>query len=185
MTAPKLSAKIRFWIESHDAELRHSLRVTLAGLCAFIVAQTLNLPQGYWAAFTAILVTQASVGGSVKAALDWLWSTLGGGAYSALVGTLIPRTDPLALAAGLVLALTPLAFLAAARPTFRFAPVTAGIVILVAPVQHLSPLASAGHRLLEICIGGVIGLLVSLVILPARASAVLSQSAARVLAVFA
>src|ERR1700761_1973636 len=109
MTAPPLAAKIRFWFETHDAELRHSLRVSLAGLCAFIVAETLDLPQGYWAAFTAILVTQASVGGSVKAAVDCLWSTLGGGAYAALVGTLLPRTDPLALGTGLVLALLPLA----------------------------------------------------------------------------
>src|SRR5690242_15324444 len=137
-----------------EGELRHSVRVTAAALLAFVVAESLALPQGYWAVFTAVLVTQASVGGSVKAALDWLISTLGGGAYAALVGTVIHRLDPtadaLSVAIGLGVALTPLAFLAAVRPTFRFAPVTGVIVILVAPVQHLSPLESALNRLTEI-----------------------------------
>lgn len=172
-------------IERREGELRHSVRVTAAALIAFTVAETLALPQGYWAVFTAVLVTQASVGGSVKAALDWLVSTLGGGAYAALVGTIVPHADPVAMGLGLAIALAPLAFLAAVRPTFRFAPVTGVIVILVAPVQHLSPLESAMNRLIEISIGGFIGLAVSLVILPARASGILNQAAARTLDNFA
>ncbi len=184
-----VSKRISAWSERREGELRHSVRVTAAALFAFAVAETLALPQGYWAVFTAVLVTQASVGGSVKAALDWLVSTLGGGAYAALVGTVIrdldPAADALSIALGLGVALTPLAFLAAVRPTFRFAPVTGVIVILVAPVQHLSPLESAVNRLAEISIGGAIGLAVSLVILPARASGLLNQAAARTLDHFA
>ena len=179
---------ITAWADRREGELRHSVRVTAAALFAFVVAETLALPQGYWAVFTAVLVTQASVGGSVKAALDWLVSTLGGGAYAALVGTILadvnkdlPHTDPMAMAVGLAIALTPLAFLAAIRPTFRFAPVTGVIIILVAPVQHLSALESAVNRLTEISIGGFIGLVVSLVVLPARASGILNHAAARTL----
>ncbi len=172
-------------IERREGELRHSVRVTAAALIAFTVAETLALPQGYWAVFTAVLVTQASVGGSVKAALDWLMSTLGGGAYAALVGTIVPHADPVAMGLGLAIALAPLAFLAAVRPTFRFAPVTGVVVILVAPVQHLSPLESAINRITEIGLGGFIGLAVSLVILPARASGILNQAAARTLDHFA
>ena len=178
---PSVLGRIAAWASRREGELRHSVRVTAAALFAFTVAETLALPQGYWAVFTAVLVTQASVGGSVKAAFDWLVSTLGGGAYAALVGTIIPHSDPLAMAVGLAAALTPLAFLAAVRPTFRFAPVTGVIVILVAPVQHLSPLESAISRLTEISIGGAIGLAVSLVVLPARASGILNQAAARTL----
>lgn len=187
MTGP--AARISAFVARREGELRHSVRVMAAALFAFIVAETVALPQGYWAVFTAVLVTQASVGGSVKAALDWLVSTLGGGAYAALVGTVVrhfdPSADPLSIAVGLGVALTPLAFLAAVRPTFRFAPITGVIVILVAPVQHLSPLESAINRLTEISIGGAIGLAVSLVILPARASGILNQAAARTLDNFA
>ncbi len=182
---PSLFAGIKTWGTRREGELRHALRVTAAALIAFTVAETLALPQGYWAVFTAVLVTQASVGGSVKAALDWLFSTLGGGVYAAFVGTVIPHSDPIVMGLGLGVALAPLAYLAAVRPTFRFAPVTGVIVILVAPVQHLSPAASAMNRLIEISIGGFIGLVVSLFILPARASHILNQAAARTLGNFA
>ncbi|MBX7199793.1 MAG: FUSC family protein [Rhodospirillaceae bacterium] len=186
---PSVLGRINAWTERREGELRHSVPVTAAALFAFAVAETLALPQGYWAVFTAVLVTQASVGGSVKAALDWLVSTLGGGAYAAAVGTAVhwldPTADAFSVAVGLGVALTPLAFLAAVRPTFRFAPVTGVIVILVAPVQHLSPLESAINRLTEISIGGAVGLVVSLMILPARASGILNQAAARALDNFA
>ena len=60
------------WFQSHGAELRLSVRVTVAALLAYAVAAALELPQGYWAVFTAIVVMQASVGGSVKTGIDWL-----------------------------------------------------------------------------------------------------------------
>ena len=154
-------------------------------MIAYAIAEVLALPQGYWAVFTAVLVTQASVGGSVKAALDWVKSTLGGGAYAALVGTVLPKTTPLEIGFALAVALAPVALLAGLRQTFRFAPVTVGIVILVAPVQHLSALDSATNRMIEISIGGAIGLAVSLLILPARAQGHVGAAAARILRVFA
>ncbi len=171
--------------ERRRGELRHAVRVTVAALIAYGIGETLALPQAYWAVFTAVLVSQASVGGSVKAAADWLMGTLGGGAYAAAVTTLVPETDPVTKAAALAVALLPLAFLAAVRPTFRFAPVTGVIIILIAPVTQLSPLEAATNRLVEICVGGFIGLIVSLFVLPARASQMLNVAAARTLAALA
>ena len=171
--------------ERRRGELRHAVRVTVAALIAYGVGESLALPQAYWAVFTAVLVSQASVGGSVKAAADWLMGTLGGGAYAAVVSTLVPETDPVTKAAALAVALLPLAFLAAVRPTFRFAPVTGVIIILIAPVTQLSPLEAATNRLVEICVGGFIGLIVSLFVLPARASQMLNVAAARTLAALA
>ena len=171
--------------ERRRGELRHAVRVTVAALIAYGIGETLALPQAYWAVFTAVLVSQASVGGSVKAAADWLMGTLGGGAYAAAVTTLVPETDPVTKAAALAVALLPLAFLAAVRPTFRFAPVTGVIIILIAPVTQLSPLEAATNRLGEICVGGFIGLIVSLFVLPARASQMLNVAAARTLAALA
>ena len=171
--------------ERRRGELRHAVRVTVAALIAYGIGETLALPQADWAVFTAVLVSQASVGGSVKAAADWLMGTLGGGAYAAAVTTLVPETDPVTKAAALAVALLPLAFLAAVRPTFRFAPVTGVIIILIAPVTQLSPLEAATNRLVEICVGGFIGLIVSLFVLPARASQMLNVAAARTLAALA
>lgn len=180
-----ISRRLGVWRVRRGGELRHSLRLTVAALAAFGVAETFSLEQGYWAVFTAVLVTQASVGGSVKAALDWLLSTFGGGAYAALVGTVFPHTDRMAMGVGLAVVLAPLAFLAAVRPTFRFAPVTGAIIVMVAPLQHMSALDSAISRLFEISLGGFIGLAVSLFIFPARASQILNQTAAGTLKTFA
>lgn len=173
--------RIKAWRQRRHGEIRHSLRLTVAALIAYAVGETLALPQAYWSVFTAVLVTQASVGGSVKAALDWLMGTLGGGVYAALVDTVIVDAGPVATGVGLAIALVPLAFLAAVRPTFRFAPVTGVIIILVAPAQQLSAIEAATNRLAEIALGGFIGLLVSLLFLPAKASHILNQTAARTL----
>ncbi|MCA0201998.1 MAG: FUSC family protein [Proteobacteria bacterium] len=167
--------------ERRRGELRHAVRLTVAAVIAYAVGETLALPQAYWAVFTAVLVSQASVGGSVKAAGDWLIGTLGGGVYAAVVSTLMTETDPVTKAAALGTALLPLAFLAAVRPTFRFAPVTGVIIILIAPLTQMSPLEAAMNRLIEICIGGAIGIVTSLFVLPARASRMLNQTAARTL----
>jgi len=184
-SAPSFFQRLNSFRERRRGELRHAVRVTVAALIAYGVGESLALPQAYWAVFTAVLVSQASVGGSVKAAADWLMGTLGGGAYAAAVTTLVPETDPVTKAAALAVALLPLAFLAAVRPTFRFAPVTGVIIILIAPVTQLSPLEAATNRLIEICVGGFIGLVVSLFVLPARASQMLNVAAARTLAALA
>ena len=49
------------------AELKLALRVTIAGTLAYAVTKLLDLPQGYWAVITAVVVVQASVGGSASA----------------------------------------------------------------------------------------------------------------------
>jgi len=60
----------------------------------------------------------------------------------------------LAMAVGTALVLAPVQVfvrdLAAVRPTFRFAPVTGVIIILIAPITQLSPLEAAMNRLIEI-----------------------------------
>lgn len=86
--------RVRAWLRGHGAELRLGVRMTASGLIAFALAELLGLAQGYWAVFTAIIVVQASVGGSLKAGLDQLLGTLGGAAYGALVGLAIPHADP-------------------------------------------------------------------------------------------
>jgi hypothetical protein len=43
-----------------------------------VLAQLFTSPQGYWAVFSAIIIMQASVGGSVKATINRVIGTIGG-----------------------------------------------------------------------------------------------------------
>jgi uncharacterized membrane protein YccC len=55
--------RIRGHVGARPAELKLALRVTIAGTLAYAVTKILDLPQGYWAVITAVVVMQASVGG--------------------------------------------------------------------------------------------------------------------------
>jgi uncharacterized membrane protein YccC len=81
----------------------------------------------------------------------------------------------------LALAVTPLALLVAVNPHFRVGPFTAVIVVLGAAAVHTDPIGSAFYRVLEVTIGGITGLVVSLLVLPARAHALLIEAAADML----
>jgi uncharacterized membrane protein YccC len=64
--------------------------MTVAGLLAYVLAEFFALPQGYWAVFSAIIVMQASVGGSIKATIDRVIGTIGGAVAGGAVGYLVP-----------------------------------------------------------------------------------------------
>jgi uncharacterized membrane protein YccC len=169
------------WLGRRRAELRLALRVTVAGVSTYALATALGLPQGYWAVFTSVIIIQASVGGSLKATVDRLIGTISGGAYGAIVATLIPHTQPVTLGVALAVALAPLAILSALNAAFRVAPVTAIIVLLGAVGQHTGPVMSALERVMEISLGSFVGLAVTLLVLPARAHGVLTTAAGRTL----
>ena len=61
---------------------------------------------------TAIVVTQMSAGGSLRATLEYIIGTVGGAIYAAIIGVLIPHGTPLAEAGVLALAIAPLALIA-------------------------------------------------------------------------
>lgn len=172
------AAKAGIWLGRHHIELRLGLRITIAGLLAFALAHLLELRQGYWAVLTAVIVVQANVGGSLKAASDRLIGTLAGGAYGVVIVTLVPAEGTIWRGTSLVVALLPLAIAAAFRPGLRVAPVTAIIVLLSATAQTAGALPSAIERVIEIGLGSAIAFGVSLLVLPTRAHAQLAASAA-------
>ena len=136
------------------------------------------LPQGYWAVLTAIIVTQNSVGGSSKAAIDRLVGSICGVLVGALAAVLLPAHTPTALGLVLVGAVTPLVLLTAYAPHYRIAPVTAVIVLLSSDAATLGPLGYALDRVLEITLGSVVGVAVSVPIAPARAHVHLCEATA-------
>jgi uncharacterized membrane protein YccC len=133
---------VRTTIRNRAVELRLAGRVTVAALVTYALAGFLQVPLVLWAVLMAIMLTQLSVGQTLKATIDYLVGTLGGAVYSRLVATLIPHATEAGVLAVLALALAPRAVLAAIKPSFTAAPFTAVIVLLVPMLTHVSPLDS-------------------------------------------
>jgi uncharacterized membrane protein YccC len=170
--------------QAHErrAQLALSLRVTIAAVSGFALSHLINVPLPLWTVLTAVILTQVSFGRSVKATTDYLTGTLGGAIYAGAVAVLVPHTNEFALAGVLALAVAPLALVGAINPRFSTATFTGLLVLLVPTIAHVSPIGSAVDRVLEVALGGVTALAVSLLVLPARAHSMALDAAARLLA---
>ncbi|HUC61796.1 MAG TPA: FUSC family protein [Alphaproteobacteria bacterium] len=166
------------------AAFRRAVRTTVAALVTYALASVLDVPQGYWAVFTSIIVVQASVGGTLQAALDYLIGTIGGAIWGAAAALLVPHADFWSTGAALAVAVVPLALAAALHQSFRVAPITAVIVLLVTH-NTSGPLQAALERVLEIGLGSLVGVAVSFLVLPARAHGMVAEAAGQVLALLA
>ncbi len=174
-------SQLRPWLSRHRVLFALALRMTIAALVSLALAQILRIPLPLWAVLTALIVTQMSVGRSLKATIDYLAGTLGGAIYGGAITVLIPHSNEIALLAVLALCIAPLALIAAVNPSLNVAPITAVIVLLVPTITHVTPIASAFDRLLEVALGGVTGLVVSFLVLPSSAHVLALESAARAL----
>src|SRR5436190_728526 len=125
---------------SRRTQLALAIKVTLAAIAAFAIATALHLMLPLWAVLTSLIVTQTSVGRSLKVTRDYMFGTIGGAIYGGAIAVLIPHSGEGGLLALLVLAVTPLAFIAALNPSLSSATVTAVIVLLVAEISHANPL---------------------------------------------
>lgn len=161
---------------------RFCVRMTASGLAAYAVAKILHTPlNGLWMILTAIVVTQMSAGGSLRATLEYIIGTIGGAVYGGAIGALIPHATPLSEAGVVALAIAPLALLAAFNPNFRVAPFSAVLVILIAGQFGEGAVESAITRSAEVALGGVIAMIVSLTVFPERAHQMRLKEAVRLL----
>ncbi len=156
-------------MRSRKTQLALAIRITIAATAAYAVASALHLLLPLWAVLTSLIVTQMSVGRSLKATRDYMLGTIGGAIYGGAIAVFIPHSSEAALLALLVLAVAPLALIAAINPSLTAATVTAVIVLLVPAMNHADPLASTIDRVSEVAVGAVVGLLVSFLVLPSRA----------------
>jgi uncharacterized membrane protein YccC len=173
--------RLRTLLQDRQAELRLCVRVTSSAVLTLVIGQWLNVPLVLWAVLTAVIVTQSSVGRSLKATIDYFVGTLGGAIYAGAVAAFIPHAGEVALLGVLAIAVAPLVLLATINSSFNVAPATAIIVVLAPTITHSTPIESAFFRLIEVGLGAVIGLLVSLTVFPERAHALAVESAARML----
>src|SRR6478736_4962694 len=177
----RMSAALR----SRRTQLALAIRVTVAAVVAYSIAVALHLTLPLWAVLTSLIVTQMSVGRSLKATRDYMLGTIGGAIYGGAIAVLIPHSGEGSLLALLVLAVTPLAFIAAINPSLTSATVTAVIVLLVPTMNHANPLDSAIDRVIEVTVGALTGLAVSFLVLPSRAISQIRVNAARLLELLA
>lgn len=173
------------WYSRNRSRLAHALRMAVSSLVAFGFAEALGLPQGFWAVITALIVTQSNVGGSLKAAMDRFAGSLLGAVYGSAIAFAIPHADGVMRALALVLAVAPLSFAAAVSSSFRVAPITAIIVLLSTTGAALGPLGFAMDRVIEVTLGCVVGLLVSVLVVPTRASRTVVGTAGEVVRLLA
>jgi uncharacterized membrane protein YccC len=179
-----LLTRAREWLADHRLEAGLTLRMSAAALVSFAIGHALGLNQVYWAVLTAIIVMQASIGGSLKAMIDRFVGTIGGAAWGVAVTLAVPHEGAASTGIALAIALVPLAAAAAWRPGYRVAPVTAAIVLLAYSVQT-GVVAAALQRVLEIALGSVVALAVALLVSPARAHELLRAAGRDALALMA
>jgi uncharacterized membrane protein YccC len=172
---------LRAQVLEHRAQLGLCLRVTIAAVSGFALSHLLSVPLPLWTVLTAVILTQVTFGRSVKATIDYLAGTLGGALYAGAIAALVPHTNDFSLAGVLAVAVAPLALLGAINPSFSAATFTGVLVLLVPGIAHVGPIESAVNRVLEVALGGVTALIVSLLVWPARAHSLAIEATARML----
>lgn len=170
---------------ARKTQLALAVRIAVAAVAAYAIAVALNLMLPLWAVLTSLIVTQMSVGRSLKATRDYMLGTIGGAIYGGAIAVLIPHSGEGSLLALLVLAVTPLAFIAAINPSLSSATVTAVIVLLLPAMHQSNPLDSAIDRVIEVTVGALTGLAVSFLVLPSRAISQIRANAAQLIELLA
>ena len=169
----------------HKTQLSLAVRLAVAAVAAYAIAKALHLMLPLWAVLTSLIVTQMSVGRSLKATRDYMLGTVGGAVYGGAIAMLIPHSGEGGLLALLVLTVAPMAFVGAVNPSLSAATVTAVIVLLVPAMNHANPLDSTIDRLFEVTVGALTGLAVSFLVLPSRAVSQIRVNAAALLELLA
>ena len=90
-------------VRTHRTQLALAIRVTVAAAAAYAIATALHLLLPLWAVLTSLIVTQMSVGRSLKATRDYMIGTIGGAIYGGAIAVLIPYSSETGLLGLLVL----------------------------------------------------------------------------------
>lgn len=150
------------------AEVRAALQMAAAASAALYLATLLRLPHPYWSVISAIVVVQASVGGSVVTiARDRAIGTMTGALVGAVFAFLRPPgMESMALC--IAASTAGLAFLGTGRAWLKIAPVTATIVIAGGAGTE-GPASLALDRVMEILVGSGVGVIAILALFPRHA----------------
>ena len=135
-----------------------SVRTAIAAVAAMLLARLLKLPEYYWAPISTIVVIQSTI-----PPLTLGWQRFVGTAFGAVVGAAIAtffHPSAAIYAVGILLCGL-LAHSLRVGGAYRCAAITLSIVLLIPRVR--GPWVTAWHRFLEVSLGIVVALLVTIV----------------------
>jgi uncharacterized membrane protein YccC len=166
-----------FWSRESNS-LKQGIKTGLAGTITYAIYAGWNLPQGYWAVFAALVVTQANVGASWKAALYRIIGSTSGALAAAL---LLPMLGAGAVRSGLALFILAsfFGYLTALHPMFSAAGFTAALILVFGGFNE--PWHMAWLRVLYTLLGAVIAFVVGFLIWPVHAREGLRNRIANIL----
>jgi uncharacterized membrane protein YccC len=156
---------------------KQAVKTAIAGVISLYIINLFHLPQGYWAAISALIVMQSNVGATLSASR----TRLAGTAVGAVVGGLFvsmwgSNTLGFAIAVAIAFFVCGLLNLADSQ---RLATVTVAIIMLAGLTS--SAWVIALHRFAEVALGILIALLVSLTLWPNHARSSVRQGLAATL----
>ncbi len=163
----------------NQSHFRHGLKTACAAVAAYAITEMLNLPQGYWAVVSVIVVMQTNLGGSLRAGVNRIIGTALGAVLGAL-GLALFGTHPLALGLEMGLCILFCAYFIHLHESFRMAGMTAAIVILMGNQGH-SIVWVAFSRFFEITVGVCVALFFTAFVWPSRAGRHLKAGVVRAL----
>src|SRR6266403_3521884 len=70
---------------ARKTQLALAIRIAVAAVAAYVIAVALHLMLPLWAVLTSLIVTQMSVGRSLKATRDYMLGTIGGAIYGGVI----------------------------------------------------------------------------------------------------
>lgn len=163
-----------------NAENRdNGLQMAAAVVAAYVASLAAGLPEHFWAVMSALIVMRPNMASTFDAALDRIGSTLLG-ALCGLLGVWVENLGVNALFATLAI-VAALAYLSAAIPAMRGAPIAALIVLSAAALIGHSALQVAFLRVLQIIIGVGVAIAISKLSAKYRAADRLHAGCAKIL----
>jgi uncharacterized membrane protein YccC len=162
-----------------SASLKQGIKTGLAGTITYAVYAGFHLPQGYWAVFTALVVTQVTLGASWKPAL---YRTIGSTAGALAAMLLFVILGPGVIRVGIMLFVLAslFGFLTVLHPSFSAAGFTAAIVLVLGRIEG-TPFHIGWLRVLYTLLGSVVAFAVGALIWPVRARVGLRYKLASIL----
>ena len=167
-----------FWARESPS-IKQGIKTGLAGAITYAIYAGWHLPQGYWAVFTALVVTQANVGASWKAAL---YRTIGSTAGALAAMSLFMILGPGTIRIGIMLFVlaSVFGFLTVLHPSFSAAGFTVAIVLVLGHIEG-SPYQIGWLRVLYTLLGSFVAFAVGALLWPVRAREGLRDKIASIL----
>jgi len=162
------------FVETLPFNLRQGAKVALAAMLSYVCATWAGLLYPYIAVVSTVIVVQVYVADTVQMAALRVAGTVIGCLVGVAALALVPETFAWSLA-GLFATVFVCAFLISYSGYFRMAAITVAIVYL-AGLGEENSFAFALERTLEIVIGVLCALIVSLLVFPDRASRALGET---------